>query len=147
MCNTMVTITDSGLRSTVFETIYDIINTDKSLYASALTPSWNPTLYGGLPDLDTISFPSIIIMPITVNETEFTIDTSRQSTTKDITVNILLFAKKNKDLDYLSDGITNSLKLVTQGIVLNQITESFNAIYPNDQKIKSKTLNFSFSRR
>jgi len=141
-----MTINDSTLRSNVFETIYDILNTDKSLYGASLSPSWIPTLYGGMPDLETIDFPSIIVMPITANESEFTIGT-RTFSTKDIAVNVMLFTKKNKDLDYLSDGVVNSIRTSTSDLMLNEVNESFNAIYPNEQKIKSKTISFIFKRR
>jgi hypothetical protein len=143
----MVTITDSNPRSTVFETVYDIINTDKSLYGASLSPSWVPTIYGGMPELDTITYPAIIILPVTINENELTVDTTRTSSTKTITVNAVLFAKKNKDLDYLSDGVTNSIRINTSGIYLTEISESSNVIYPNEQKIRSKTINFTFMRR
>jgi hypothetical protein len=140
----MVTITDSGLRHSIYETVYDLINTDKSGYGASGTP----TLYGGFPDLATITFPSIIITPIVVNETSYTIDTSRSTSTKDIQVVILCFAKSNKDLDYLSDGVSGTLRNnAFTGAFLNGVQEDNSEMYPAEQKIKVKTLTFNYVRR
>lgn len=140
----MVTILDSAIRSTIYETIYDLINTDKATYgASAI-----PTLYGGYPDVASITYPNIIILPVSVDEGEFTVDTTRNSTTKTINVTVEVYAKKNKDLDFLADGVSATIRDNTfSGAFLTAVNEGTNFLFPNDQKVKSKNLTFTFVRR
>lgn len=137
----MVTISDSTIRNNVYETIYDLINSSKSSYGS-------PALYGGYPDVKTISFPNIIIYPIRVDESEYTIGSSRTSTTKDVVVQIEIYSEKNKDLDIISDGLTSTIRGNTfSGLMLNSVTEDVGAVFPNESKVKLKTLMFNFKRR
>lgn len=140
----MVTITDSRIRHTVFETIYDAINADKSTYNGSSTPS----LYGGHPDWNSISFPCIIVNPVNVDEDEYTVDTVRGSTTKGIVVVVEVFGKSNKDIDNLSDGISNTMRsVIEQGLFLVGVSEDDGVLIPNDGKLKQKSLTFSFKRR
>lgn len=143
----MVTITDSHVRATIYETIYDLINTDKSGYLTGSTGA-NPKLSGGYPDDKSVSFPLITVMPIDVGEADFTVDTSRSVSSKTIVVPIIIYSEKNKELDYMSDGITNTIRSNSfTGAYLVDVAEDTNYEFPLDQKLKSKTLTFTFMRR
>lgn len=139
----MVTITDARIRHTIFETIYDLIEADKTTYNASSTP----TLYGGYPDLNSVSFPFIVVNPVNVEESEYTVDTTRYSTTKTIIVVVEIYAKSNKDVDNISDGITETMRQVSEGFFLTGVNEDFGIVFPNDGKLKQKTLTFTFVRR
>lgn len=142
LINMVVTITDSRIRNTVYESVYDIINSDKSGYNASSTP----TLIGGHPDLSTISFPTIIINPIEVNESDYTAD--HTSSLKDIAVIVEIYTKSEKDLDNIADGVSNSLRGdKISGAFLNAVNESNGVSFVNESKIKQKTLTFMFRRR
>lgn len=137
----MVTISDSTIRNNVYEILYDLINSSKSGYN-------NPALYGGYPDVKTISFPNIILHPININESEYVIGTNRSSTTKEIVVQIEIFSEKNKDLDIISDGLTSTIRGATfSGFFLNSVSEDNGLSVNNDSKLKQKTLSLMFMRR
>lgn len=137
----MVTISNDTLRQNVYKTFWD--------YLSGLTFTTQPTIYGGFPDLVNITFPCIIIEPISVSEDTYTIDTSRDITTKDISINVHVFAKANKDLDIVSDGLSSSVRSkVFNGITLVNIRENNNSmIEANAQKVKGKSITFNYRRR
>jgi len=140
----MVTISDTRIRNTVFETVYDLINGAKSGYNTVSTP----TLYGGHPDLDSVSFPAIIINPITVSEADYTVDSTRNVTTKNIVVVVEVYSKGNKDVDNLADGVTYTLRNSTfSGAFLTGVQDDDGVLFPNDGKVKQKTLTFTFMRR
>jgi hypothetical protein len=138
----MVAITDSTVRNTVYESVYDLVNTNKSSWVS------DTALYGGYPDNEDISFPNIIIMPIDVDEDSYTVDTDRNVSTKMIMVNIEVYSKKNKDLDKISDGLTAMFRAnQITGLFLVSVAENTQVVMPNDLKLKSKVLTFTFKRR
>ncbi len=135
----MVTITDSSIRNTIYETVHDLLSAN---VASSIT------IYGGYPDISTISYPNIIIMPINVSEDSFTIDTSRSESSKTILVNIMIFSKANKSLDIIADLVSYTLRSNTfNGAYLTSVSEDDIFISPNDQKIKGKSLSFTYVRR
>lgn len=135
----MVTITDSSIRNTIYETIHDLLSAN---IASSIT------IYGGYPDISSISYPNIIIMPINVSEDSFTIDTSRMDSSKTILVNIMIFSKANKTLDIIADTVSYTLRSNTfSGAYLTSVSEDDIFITPNDQKVKGKSLSFTYVRR
>lgn len=139
----MVDITNSSIRHTLYQNIYDVINNTKSGYSASATP----TLYGGMPDLNDISFPAIVIMPVEVSEDTPLFDTT-YNFTKTALVTIMCFAKSNKDTDYLSDGVSSALRgSMFSGATLINVGDDNSFITPNDQKIKVKTLSFTYIRR
>jgi len=139
----MVTINDSTVRSNIYETVYDRINTDKSGYNASSTPA----LYGGHPDWESASFPNIIINPIEIDESAYTIDTTRSVSNKTIVIIIEIFTKKNKDLDFIADGVSASMKTNIPGIYIVSTGEDNGVVFPNESKIKMKTMTFTFMRR
>ena len=137
----MVTIADSTLRNNIYESVYDLISNGKSSFGS-------PAIYGGYPDNKTIAFPNVVIFPIKVDESEYTVDNTRNSTTKNIIVQIDIYSEKNKDLDIISDGITYLLRSNSiTGIMLMNVTEDFGIVFPEKSKLKQKSLFFNFVRR
>jgi hypothetical protein len=140
----MVTITDSGIRNTVYESIYDALNATLSSMGASSTP----TLFGGYPDKQDLDFPIIILKPINISEDSFTIDTSRTTSTKAITANIEVYAVKNKDLDIISDYIFNLFRSTNiTGIFITGMDDNDMITIPNNNKVKGKTLTLSFLRR
>lgn len=143
----MVTITDQRIRNTVFESVYDLLNGDKANWNAVVTPS----IIGGHPNLDTVTFPIVIINPIDVSEDDYTIGTSDISTMKTIAVIVEVYTSgKNaeKDLDNIADGISYLLRNTQiTGIFLNDVQDSSGLSTPNNTKIKQKTLTFTFMRR
>lgn len=138
----MVTITDIRLRNTVFESIYDVISGAKSGFNASSTP----TLIGGHPDISTITFPTIIINPVEVGESDYTLD--HTGSLKDIAIIIEVYTKSNKDLDNIADGISTTLRgNPIPGIFINGVNESNGISLVNDSQIKQKTLTFMFRRR
>ena len=135
---------DSTLRQNVYSQIYSLINTDKSSYNTSVTP----TLNGGYPDLNNITFPSINFPNVNISKNNFSIGTSDNTSNSTISVIIYIFAKDNKDLDKLSDGIDNSIiNKKFDGFFLVDTSEDDALLMPNEQKLKSKTLSYTFMRR
>lgn len=138
----MVTISNSTLRNNVYETIYDLVSGAKSGFG-------DPALYGGYPDVSSISFPNVVINPISVSEDTFTVESSRSgSSNKNVLVIIEIYSEKNKDLDIISDGLTDLFRTSNiNGLSLVSVGEDFAVVFPNDSKVKQKTLTFTFLRR
>jgi hypothetical protein len=135
---------DVTLRQDVYTQVYNLLNTDKSGYGASTTPILN----GGYPDLDNLTFPSINIPNININKSDFSLGSDNNTSKSTISVVIYIFAKKNIDLDKLSDGIDNSiLTKKFDGFVLVDSSEDDALLTPNDQKVKSKTLSYTFIRR
>lgn len=135
---------DATLRNDVYELVYDLINSNKGSYGASKTPA----LYGGYPDVKNISYPNIIVQPIDVSEDGYTVDTDRNVSNKGIVVTVELYSKKNKDLDIISDGVTNTFRTnQISGMFLTGVSENMQFVSPNDLKLKSKILNFTFVRR
>lgn len=137
----MVTITDSTLRQNVFETIYDLL-------VSTIATS-TATIYAGYPDFNTDKnskvFPFVVLQPVSVGSVEFSND--RTTSSKNVSVIIELYTKKNKDLDILSDLINTALSTNISGLQLQEVSEDYGIIFPNDDKVKQKTLTIMFLRR
>lgn len=132
---------DATLRNDIYELVYDEINSNKTWVSGT-------ALYGGYPDVKNITYPCIILMPIDINEDSYTVDSTRNVSNKNIVVTIELYSKKNKDLDIISDGLTHLLRgKQFSGMFLTSIAENMQFISPNDLKIKSKILNFTYVRR
>jgi len=138
----MVTISNSTIRNNVYETIYDLISNAKSGFG-------NPALFGGYPDVKTISFPNVVINPVVVSEDTYTIETTRSgASNKNILVTIEIYSEKNKDLDTISDGLTHLLRTSNiSGLSLVGVGEDFGVVFPSSSKVKQKTLTFSYLRR
>lgn len=138
----MVTISDSTLRQNIYESCYDLL---VSTIASSTA-----TIYGGFPDFNndknSKTFPFIILNPVSVSTNTF--DIGRSSSNKNITVVVELYTKKNKDLDILSDSITYAFHNTTlAGLQLQEISEDYGVVFPNDDKVKQKTITITFLRR
>lgn len=135
-----------GDRTDLYLSVYNIISSDVTSYGAS---SSTITVYGGFPDIETQTFPSIIIEPITLNEqgNTKTIDSIRTVSTNIIPVIIHIFAKKNRDLDIIADGLNSSLHKIITGFFLNDTSDSNGFITANEQKLKLKTLTFTFIKR
>ena len=139
----MVTISDSTIRSNVYEIVYDTLNG----VLSSMSASSTPVLYGGYPDIKTVNFPCIIVQPIAVSEDEFTVDSTRTATSKEIIVVIEVYAEKNKDLDIITDYIVNTFKTPIIGLFLTNTEDAYGIALPGNNKVKLKTLSLTFVRR
>jgi hypothetical protein len=122
--------------------VYDLIYANRTSFNASSTP----TVIGGHPDFNTLTFPTIIINPVEVGEEQFTLDGS--STNKSITVIVEVYTKKEKDLDDIGDGLTLLFRTNTiNGLSYNGCSESNGVSLVNESKVKQKTLSLSFFRR
>lgn len=135
-----------GNRTDLFTAVYNLINTNMSSYGASTSVI---TLYGGYPDTENPTFPAIIIEPIQINEqgSSKTTDTQRAVSSKIIPVIIHIFAKRNRDLDIIADGINTSLQTAITGFLLNDTNDSNSFIIANEQKVKGKTLTCTYLSR
>jgi hypothetical protein len=141
----MVTLTDQTLRNTFYTTVYNLINTATSTYIATSTVI---DVRGGYPDIDSITFPIITLSPINIAEDMFTIDPSHNTSTKTISFDTILYALTNKDIDKLADGVSYTLRNNPfAGAMLLNVAEADNIIFSNEDKVRSKTLTFTYLRR
>ncbi|WP_298752995.1 hypothetical protein [uncultured Arcobacter sp.] len=135
----MVTINSSTLRANVFETVYDIL-TAANLLSSTVT------VVGGYPDEDTIQYPIVAVERIDVSKDEPTFD--RSTMKNEIVVPIDIYAKKNKQIDQITDEIDalSSLKSIS-GLMMVSWDESVDFSPQNNNKIHWKRINITYLRR
>jgi hypothetical protein len=134
-----------GHRGDLYSIVDNAIRNSMSSYGASTSTI---TLYGGFPDLKSITFPAIIIEPIELMEigSSKTIDTVRDVSSKTMPVIVHIFAKRNRDLDIIADGI-NALNLSTSGFLLNDTSDSNAFLQANEQKVKGRTLTLTFLQR
>lgn len=135
-----------GDRSDLYLSVYNIISSDLTSYGASTS---SMTVYGGFPDIETQTFPSIVIEPIELSEqgNTKTIDTTRSVSTKLVPIVIHIFAKRNRDLDIIADGINTSLHTKITGYLLNDTSDANGFLTPNEQKLKLKTITATFIKR
>lgn len=86
--------------------------------------------------------------PITVGEGDLTVDTDRSTTTKTIVVVIRCFSKTSVDIDNLADGVSNTIRTnVIAGVFRTGLEEENDLVFPNDGKVKAKTITVTYMRR
>jgi len=138
----MVTILDSSLRQNVWESVYDLATTSIATSDAIVTAAY----IDSQPQLN-----QVVINPIDKSENAFTVDTTRNVTTKTIVVNIDIYTKgkdSSKNIDILSDKVENIFKTnQIDGITLISFSSNFGFIYPNDNKVKLNTITLTFMRR
>lgn len=139
-------INSSSIRHDMYTAFYSIINTAKSGWTGV---SSTPTLYGGYPDLSDITFPNIIIEPVSIRESNYTIDSTRDNADSDIYFIVHIYSKKNSDLDIIADGINASIKStqIDGALLVGIDADSNDMIQANEQKVKGKTLSIHYLRR
>jgi len=139
----MVSITDSSLRANVFETLHDL--------ATAITygTDTEPTITAAYIDGSHAPYPQVVIEPADISKSDFTVGSDRSANTKNINVNVLIFTKKNKDLDVISDLLDTSITNTNyDGMTMIDSSEDVNLVVSNNtQKVRSKTLSYTFIRR
>ena len=101
----MVVINESTLRHDIFETLYDL--------ATAITygTSVEPTITAAFIDGAHAPFPQIVVEPIDVNVDMIMLGAREANNTKMRTINasIIIYTKKNEDLDLISDKLDTSV--------------------------------------
>lgn len=140
----MVTITDSLLRSNVYETLYDLLKAYATSSSYSTTPQ--PMVTAAYIDNSTQTFPMIVVNPAIISTEGRTFNNS--SSQKNVSVIIDIYTKKTEDIDKLADNIftlVNGTK--TQGITLVGTNETFSVPLVNSTKIKNKTITFNYIRR
>lgn len=137
----MVTITDTGLRHTVWETVYDLL--DAANLCSSLA-----TVTASFID-DNTHFPQVVINPIEKNTNSFTIDTTRTTSTKELVITIDLFTKKGEQIDLLLDEIEQVLlNNHISGLTIQSLDNmSGDGRDVNGNKIHVNTLSVTYLRR
>lgn len=133
-------------RVDLYTYVYNAVNTNMSSYGASTS---NITLYGGFPDIETITFPNIIIEPIQSNDEGNTKTIGDRAVgSKVMAVIIHIFAKRNRDLDIIADGINGTLDtLSTPGYLFNDTSDQNSFLTANDQKVKGKTLTITYLKR
>lgn len=138
----MVTLTDSTLRATVYETIYDLIN---GISAWGLSSSNSVTVTSAFIDKDE-TFPQVVIHPVDVDNSDFTFDKSLMY--REIRVLIEVYSKKRKDLDQMADKILSTIEAgSTAGMRLVDTNENTAMNAPAGLKLHSKSITLTYVRR
>jgi len=139
-----MTISDSTIRRNVFSEVRTILNNGLSTWGASVTP----VLLAFHPDTNTVAFPTIVLDLVNVNEDNYTVDTTRSTSDKTISVVVFVYTKRNDDAEMISDGITSAFRSnQISGMYLTSVSEDHSVITPNDNKVKLKTLSFTFKRR
>ena len=134
----MVSISDSTLRSNVWETLYDTLNDANLLSGEA-------TVTAAYISSEEAPFPQVVINPVNVDKEDFSFD--RSVSKKEIVVIVDLWTKKNKHKDMLTDEIDDLLSpLKMGGVMLNGWSESNALETPNSNKIHLKSITLSYLR-
>lgn len=137
----MVTITNTSLRQSVWETVYDLIN------AGTYTTSVSPTVTNAYISGDKSPMPQIVVSPIDITKDSFTIGEDRKTANRTITVNIDIYTSKNKDLDILGDEVDDIMTDLISGICLTDYSEIAGNTFANGLKVRVKSLSYTFIRR
>lgn len=138
-------INSSSLRHDMYSAFYTIVNA----IASSTGASGTPTVYGGYPDLTTITFPNIIIEPVEVRESSYTVDANRTIANQDIFFVLHIYAKKNQDLDLIADAINAAIhnSQIDGALLVGIDSDNNDMIQANEQKVKGKTMSIHYLRR
>jgi len=127
----MVNIVQSTIRANVFETVYDLLTAQLS----------TGTVTAAFID-DAPTFPQVVINPssIKIERQTFNVD----NRTYEVEVEVELYCKKNKEIDQISDEISNDMysnetTLKDFGLYLEDMEDSNeDTFFWNDQKIHTK---------
>jgi len=139
----MVTITKASQRQNLFESVYD----ELKAYATAGSygTSSQPTVTAAYIDSED-SLPQIVINRVNNKKEDPVFD--RSNTTNNLVIPINVYAKKNKNIDILSDNIEAYLytKKFT-GVTMSDWSEEDDIYITNDNKIRSKTITVVYKNR
>lgn len=139
----MVTINDESLHQDVFETIYDELKT-KATDSSYGTGS-QPTVTAAYFDSED-AFPEIVIHSPIIDKPSYNFSQSQPD--MDITVMVDIYSKENKDKEILTDNINTFIDdLSIGGISLISNSESEATPLSNENKIRLKTITFTYKRK
>lgn len=136
-----MTINNTSIRQDVWDTIYTAVHS--GIYTTEVTP----TVTAAYIDGSHAPFPQIVISPIELDKSDFMLGEDRTVYTRNISINITIYTKKNIDLDVLSDEVDVIMTQNFDGICLTEQNEIAGVIFPNEQKLRLKTLSYDFIRR
>jgi hypothetical protein len=136
----MVVISNTSLRSNVYETVYDLLTNNIGSYTSSSQPTVKASYTS-----DSKNLPEIVLYPVDVDSLDFNFGQSSPS--REVRVMIDVYSKKMKDLDILADNIDNLLYTKISGLQLIGKSESTAFETPNNNKLHLKTLTFTFLRK
>jgi hypothetical protein len=135
-------ITDRTLRSSVFETIYDLL---KAKATSGDYSTTQPTVVASFVDDYDFSAPLLVLSPLSVETSNNVFD--RTNSTKEIVLLIEIYTKSNRDRDLLSDDVNYFMSQKITGLMLNNVSEDSSTIIINNSKVRYKSITFTFMRR
>lgn len=138
----MVSITDSSLRSNVYETIYDTLKAYAT--ASSYGTTTQPTITAAYID-DKQAFPQIVIHPVDVDKSDYNFQQNNPN--KEIRVMVDIYTTKNKDIDTLADDMDSLMDSVVTGLSLVGCAEARAFETSNQSKIHNKTLTYTYIRK
>jgi hypothetical protein len=133
----MVNIIQATARANIFETVYDLLTAQLS----------TGTVTAAFID-DAPTFPQVVINPASIKIEKQTLRVDNR--TYEAEVEVELFCKKNKEIDQISDEISNDMyanesTLQGYGLYLEDISDSNeDTFFWNDQKIHTKSLTMEF---
>ncbi len=133
----MVTISNSTIRANVFETVYDLLNA----YSSWVV---EPTVTAAYID-KLESLPQVVIHSAEVDDDNYSF--GQLSNDQEVRIRIDVYTKKTKDLDQISDDVNLILKSNIAGLSLVGRGESNAFETDNQNKLKLKTMTYTFIRR
>lgn len=136
----MVTITNSAIRNTTYETIYDLLNGNIGSYNSSTQPSVKASYTA-----DTKNLPEIVLYPIDVDNTNFNMGQTNPD--REVRVMVEVYTTKMKDLDILADDIDGLLDDTISGLSLLGKNDSTAFETTNQNKLHLKTLTYTFMRK
>ncbi len=139
-------ISDSSLRNTIYTDIKALlVAASLKYYNNTNTSVSGVTITGSYIDKEE-SLPQVIINNAQIGKDEPSFN--RSNMTNNIVVNIDVYTKKTKNIDYITDQIDNITGLKTiQGLMLIDWSEIPAFSTPNDNKVHLKTIALTFKRR
>jgi len=139
----MVAISNSSIRQTVFETIYDLLKAKATSedYGTATQPTTTASYID-----DYHSFPQIVVKEPNVGRENYTFN--RSNSDRPILVIIEVYCLKNKDRSILSDNVDTFIhENKITGLMIKDYSETDDIMLDDKTKIRSKTISVNFVRR
>ena len=139
----MVSITKNNIRQNIFETVYDTLKAKAT--SSSYGTSTQPTITASYID-SADSLPEIVIGRINNNKEDPVFN--RANYTNNCVQVIGVYAKKNKEVDVLTDNIDEFLhENKITGVTLIDWNEEDDIYITNQNKLRSKTITITWKTR
>lgn len=139
----MVTINNASLHQDIFETIYDDLKAKAT--SSSYGTNTQPTVTAAYVDSDE-ALPEVVIHSPVIDKPKYNFMQSQPD--MDINTIIDIFAKSNKNKEILTDNVNTFIEdLNITGVSLISNSESEATPLSNENKIRLKTITFTYKRK